>query len=150
RRGDIVQIDTGLILDGYCSDLSRVFSVGRPTPTARAIHQIVLEAQRRAIDAIRDGVKAKDVDAKARRWMWRKGYSKAFGHGTGHGLGLEIHEAPAVNARSDAVLRSGMVVTVEPGIYLPGWGGIRIEDVVVVRRDGCEVLTASPKEIAVV
>jgi len=149
QPGDMVQIDTGMVLQGYCSDLSRVFSVGRPTRRMRAIHQIVRDAQRRAIEAVRPGLKAKEVDARARRWIERKGYGKNFGHNTGHGVGLEIHEPPSLNPSNEEILREGMVITVEPGIYIPGWGGIRIEDVVAVRKDGVEILTAAPKQILV-
>ncbi len=150
KRGDIGQVDTGMRYQDYCSDLSRVFSVGRPTDKMRKIHKIVLDAQRKAIDAVRAGAKARDVDAKARDYIARKGYGKNFGHGLGHGVGLEIHEAPRIGGSSADVLETGMVITIEPGIYLPGWGGIRIEDVVVVRQNGCEILTTADKRIAVV
>lgn len=150
KRGDVLQVDTGLMFGNYCSDLSRIMSVGRPSEKLRKIHQIVVDAQRRAIDAIRPGAKAKDVDAKAREFIAKKGYGKNFGHGTGHGVGLEIHEPPTLRATSTDVLEEGMVVTVEPGIYLPNWGGVRIEDMVVVTNDGCENMTTAPKTIAII
>lgn len=150
KPGEIVQIDTGLIYTHYCSDLSRVLSVGRPTQKMRAIHRIVCDAQRRAIEAIRPGVRCAGVDARARDYIAKKGYGKNFGHGLGHGVGLEIHEAPTLRANSADVLEEGMVVTVEPGIYLPGWGGIRIEDMVVVTKDGCENLTTAQRRIALI
>jgi Xaa-Pro aminopeptidase len=147
-RGDIAQVDTGMLYRRYCSDLSRVFSVGRPSGKMRRIHSIVVDAQRKAIDAVRAGAKASDIDAKARDYIARKGYGRNFGHGLGHGVGLEIHEAPRISHSSPDVLEPGMIITIEPGIYLPGWGGIRIEDVVVVRQDGCEILTTANKRIA--
>ncbi len=150
QLGDIVQIDTGLIYHHYCSDLSRVMCVGRASQKLSAIHRIVVDAQRRAIEAIRPGVKASEVDARARDYITRKGYGKNFGHGLGHGVGLEIHEPPTLRATSTDVLEEGMVVTVEPGIYIPGFGGIRIEDMGVVTKDGFEDMTTSPREIIVI
>ncbi len=149
KRGDLVQIDTGMTVDHYCSDLSRVLCAGRPTEKMKRIHRIVLDAQRKAIDAIRAGVSSRKIDSIARGWIEKKGFGRCFGHGLGHGLGLEIHEEPRFNQSSDTILEEGMAMTVEPGIYLPGWGGVRIEDVVAVRADGCEILTAAAKEFAV-
>jgi len=150
KRGDVVQIDTGLIHEDYCSDLSRVLSVGRPSEKLKKIYQVVVDAQKRAIEAIRPGARACDIDARARDHITKKGYGKNFGHGTGHGVGLEIHEPPTLRASSIDVLEEGMVVTVEPGIYIPGWGGVRIEDMIVVTRDGYEDLTTAAKRIWVV
>jgi Xaa-Pro aminopeptidase len=145
--GDFVIFDLGVFVDGYASDMTRTVVVGRPTDRQRKIYGIVLEAQRRAIAKVRNGVAAKDVDAAARSWIEKKGYGKRFGHGTGHGVGLEIHEGPSVRATSEDALRTGMVVTIEPGIYIPGWGGVRIEDMVAVTRTGCKVLSSFPKRL---
>jgi Xaa-Pro aminopeptidase len=116
------------------------------SPKLERVYTVVLRAQERAIRAVRPGVKAHDVDAEARSVISRAGFGQFFGHGLGHGLGLQVHEAPALRQNSDTILEPGMVVTVEPGIYLPGWGGVRIEDDVLVTPDGHEVLTSVPKE----
>lgn len=148
ETGDLVVLDFGGVLDGYCSDLTRTVSVGPPSEDARRVHAAVLEAQRAAIAVVRPGVETSAVDRAARAVLEARGLGEAFGHGTGHGLGLEVHEEPRV-ARASASpdspsspLRVGMVVTIEPGAYLPGWGGVRIEDDVVVTSGGAEVLTA--------
>ncbi|MBN1867095.1 aminopeptidase P family protein [Candidatus Sumerlaeota bacterium] len=146
RRGQVLLIDMGVVLDGYCSDMTRVAFLGKPSATMRKIYDIVHDAQLRALDAVRAGRTGRQVDAVARRYVERKGYGKYFGHGLGHGVGLEIHEAPRLAKESGEVLEPGMIVTVEPGIYLPGVGGVRIEDMVIVRRDGCEILTQTPKD----
>jgi Xaa-Pro aminopeptidase len=112
------------------------------------VYRVVLTAQQRAIAAVRPGAGGKDVDAVARGAIAEAGFGDFFGHGLGHGLGLQVHEAPSLRPNSDSVLEPGMVVTVEPGIYLPGWGGVRIEDDVLVTPDGCEVLTSVAKELA--
>jgi Xaa-Pro aminopeptidase len=131
----------------YVSDLTRTLVTGKPTAKLKQIYEIVLRAQQAAIDAIRPGAKCIDVDKIARDVIGGAGYGKRFGHGLGHGIGLHVHEQPRFAPSSTDVLRPGMVVTVEPGIYLPGWGGVRIEDDVLVTRDGCEVLSASvPKQ----
>jgi Xaa-Pro aminopeptidase len=141
RPGDAVLFDWGARRDGYNCDLTRVVALDRMPPEIRAIYGVVLSAQRRAIDAVAPGVRCSEVDRAARSWITAKGYGEAFGHGTGHGVGLEIHEAPSFKARSAGRLRAGMVVTIEPGIYLPGVGGVRIEDMVLVTKDGHEVLS---------
>ena len=140
-------IDMGVRLNGYCSDMTRMVFASRPPAKLRAIYDVVLAAQLMGIAAVRAGRKGREVDAVARNYIEKKGYGKYFGHGLGHGVGLEIHEGPRLNQESDTVLEAGMVVTVEPGIYLPGVGGVRIEDVVIVREDGCEVLTKTTKEM---
>lgn len=147
RKGDLVIFDLGAVVDGYCSDMTRTFVIGRANERQRKVYRIVLDAQKRAISRIRDGAPAASVDRAARRWIESHGYGKRFGHGTGHGVGLEIHELPSLKAESRDVLRQGMVVTVEPGIYLNGWGGVRIEDMVLVKRGGRENLTAFPKRL---
>jgi Xaa-Pro aminopeptidase len=147
RTGRFLLLDFGLILRGYCSDMTRTLVIGKPTRRQREIFDLVLEAQLAAIGAVRAGVRARDVDGAAREVIRRAGHGDRFGHGTGHGVGLEIHEAPRVASTSRERLEAGMVITIEPGIYLPGFGGVRIEDMVVVRGDGAQILTQSPKEL---
>ena len=143
-----VLVDWGAVnAAGYKSDLTRVLVTGRISPKLAKIYRVVLNAQRRGIKAIRPGAWCRDVDAVARGVIEKAGYRKNFGHGLGHGLGLDVHEGPRLNQTSKEILKPGMVVTVEPGIYLPGWGGVRIEDDILVTRDGCEVLTSVPKDI---
>ncbi len=150
KSGDLVLVDCGCEVDGYCSDLTRTWVYGRiSAPWVEEIHRVTLEAQEAALAAVRAGVRAADVDAAARGVITRAGYGPRFGHGTGHGVGLEIHESPRLNPQSAAVLAAGMAVTIEPGIYLPGQGGVRIEDLVVVTEDGCDVLTTIPKQLQV-
>jgi len=145
-----VTFDFGAVYRGYNSDITRTVVMGQPEPKQREIYEIVLEAQMSAISAIKAGVRASAVDQAARAVIEKKGYGRCFGHSTGHGLGLNIHENPRLSAKDETILRPGMVVTVEPGIYLPGWGGVRIEDTVVVEDNGCRILTRSPKEKLVV
>ncbi|WP_456386772.1 M24 family metallopeptidase [Desulfolithobacter sp.] len=140
RTGDLVLIDMGLVLEGYCSDMTRTFVAGRPDRTFRERLRVVRRAQIAGMEAIRAGVTCREVDRAARQVIERAGYGEAFGHALGHGVGLAVHEEPRVSSRSKKKLRPGMVVTVEPGIYLPEWGGIRLENMVVVREDGCENL----------
>lgn len=150
ETGDIVLADCGCVLDGYCSDLTRTFVFGRiPGEWFADIYECVLRAQCAAVEAVCSGVAARSVDAAARDPITGAGYGERFGHGTGHGVGLEVHESPRLNAQSEAVLAAGMAVTVEPGIYIPGQGGVRIEDLVVVTRDGCTVVTALPKDLRI-
>jgi Xaa-Pro aminopeptidase len=157
--GELLLVDWGVSGRFYKSDLTRVldtrtnstFSATAGGPSGRAkleeVYAVVLRAQERALQAIRPGVAAQVVDAAARSAIAEAGYGDYFGHGLGHGLGLEVHEAPAVRPHSETVLEPGMVFTVEPGVYLPGWGGVRIEDDVLVTPDGCEVLTHVPREL---
>jgi Xaa-Pro aminopeptidase len=144
-------LDFGGVLDGYCSDLTRTVSVGAPTADARRLHAAVREAQQAAVEAVKPGVPASDVDAAARRLLESRGLGEAFGHGTGHGLGLDVHEEPRIGPpRADSPtvqLKPGMVFTIEPGAYVPGLGGVRIEDDVVVTESGCDVLTSVPREL---
>ncbi len=150
QTGDIVLIDCGCILDGYCSDLTRTFVFGRiPGEWFVEIYEITRIAQQSAVETTRAGVLASDVDAAARDTIAAAGYGERFGHGTGHGVGLEVHEAPRLNAESHTALKAGMAVTVEPGIYLPGRGGVRIEDLIVVTENGNDVLTRLPKELRI-
>ncbi|MEN6457721.1 MAG: Xaa-Pro peptidase family protein [Thermoguttaceae bacterium] len=144
---DFVLIDWGANEGLYNSDLTRVLVTGRISPKLERVYRVVLEAQKRAIDAIRPGVLAADVDNVARAHIAKAGFGRRFRHGLGHGLGMLVHEAPRLAVKSQTVLKPGMVMTVEPGIYLPGWGGVRIEDDVLVTRTGHEVLTHCPKEL---
>lgn len=141
-----VLIDWGANGGLYRSDLTRVLVTGKIPPKLQRVYEVVLKAQQQAIAAIRPGVVAADVDRVARDLISSAGFGRYFGHGLGHGLGLQVHEAPRLAANSRTVLKPGMVVTVEPGIYLPGWGGVRIEDDVLVTRTGHEVLTSVPKQ----
>lgn len=146
ETGDLVTLDFGAVYRGYHSDITRTVVVGELRPRQEDIYNIVLEAQKNAIASVKAGVRASEVDRAARDIIKKHGYGDYFGHGTGHGLGLNIHEAPRVSANDDTILQDGMAVTVEPGIYLPDWGGVRIEDTVLVTTDGCRVLTSSPKD----
>ncbi len=150
KKGDLITIDFGAVMSGYHADTTRVFSLGGPSPRGEKIYKIVLEAQMTALEAVKPGVSCGDVDRAARDVISGYGYGEAFGHGTGHGVGLDIHEAPRLGPGVKEELRPGMVVTVEPGIYLPRWGGVRIEDMVLVTERGKEVLTRSiTKELVV-
>ena len=147
KKGEFVVVDMGVLMDGYNSDETRTFVVGRATTRQSEIYGIVRDAQARALDAIRPGVKAGEVDAAAREHIRKSGYGKYFGHGTGHGVGLDIHEGPSIAPGNDEILVEGMVITVEPGIYIPGWGGVRIEDMVLVKKGGYELLTKTGKDL---
>lgn len=144
---DFTLIDWGVNEGLYMSDLTRIVVTGKISPKLRKIYGVVLKAQLAGIAAIRPGVTCEAVDQAARGVIAKAGFGKQFGHGLGHGTGLEIHEAPRLAQNQSRVLAPGMIVTVEPGIYFPGWGGVRIEDDVLVTRDGHEVLTSVPKEI---
>jgi Xaa-Pro aminopeptidase len=142
-----VVCDFGVILSGYCSDMTRTVYVGRPSDQARRIHQAVKDAQQAAVEVVRSGISVSEVDWAARKSLQKCGLAKYFTHSTGHGVGLEIHEAPRVAAGQTEILRPGMVITIEPGVYVPGKWGVRIEDMVVVTERGCEVLTPTSKEL---
>jgi Xaa-Pro aminopeptidase len=146
-ESDFTLVDWGVNSGLYMSDLTRIIVTGKISPKLRKIYGVVLKAQLAAIDAIRPGKTCEEVDAVARRIITRAGFGKAFGHGLGHGTGLMIHEAPRLAVGQKTKLRPGMIVTVEPGIYVPGWGGVRIEDDVLVTRTGHEVLTDVPKQL---
>ena len=148
RRGFVV-CDFGVILAGYCSDRTRTVHVGRPSGEARQLYEAVLEAQQAAIAVVRPGVTAAEVDGAARRVLRKRKLARFFTHSTGHGLGLEIHEVPRLAAGQTQNLEAGMVITIEPGAYVPGKWGVRIEDVVVVTSSGCEVLTPTDKELVI-
>ena len=139
--GDLVVVDFGVRLNGYCCDITRTFSPVKWDNASKEIYRVVLEAQRAALAVIGPGVKGSDVDAAAREVIERAGHGKHFGHGTGHGVGLEVHEQPVLSPRSGDTLQPGMVVTVEPGIYVENFGGVRIEDMVLVTETGREILS---------
>jgi Xaa-Pro aminopeptidase len=147
EEGELLLVDWGADEGLYKSDLTRVLVMGKISPKLRRVYGVVLDAQAQAIAAVRPGVTGHDVDAVARDFIAKAGFGRYFGHGLGHGLGLDVHEAPRLAAKIATVLKPGMVVTVEPGIYLPGWGGVRIEDDVLVTSHGCEVLTSVPKQL---
>jgi Xaa-Pro aminopeptidase len=149
RRGFVV-CDFGVILAGYCSDRTRTVHLGRPSGEARRLYEAVLEAQQAAIAAVRPGATAAEVDGAARRLLRKRKLARYFTHSTGHGLGLEIHEAPRLAEGQTQKLEPGMVITIEPGAYLPGKWGVRIEDVVLVTPSGCEVLTPTDKELVII
>ncbi|HVO55787.1 MAG TPA: Xaa-Pro peptidase family protein [Solirubrobacterales bacterium] len=149
-KGELVVFDMGAQLDGYCSDGTRTYATGDPGEEARAVYETVLEAQLASLDAVIAGTTGEDVDAVARKIIDDAGHAKHFGHGLGHGVGLEVHEAPRLSPKSDDVLAPGEVVTVEPGIYLPGKLGVRIEDFVVVTEDSFRNLSTLPKELTIV
>jgi Xaa-Pro aminopeptidase len=146
-NNELILIDMGCFQGGYASDMTRMVFLGRPNNKIRGMYQAVLEAQLAAIDAVRDGALARQVDSKARQVLKRRGLEKEFVHSTGHGLGLEIHEPPRLGKREETKLQAGMVVTIEPGVYIRGVGGIRIEDTVLVTANGCEILTPTTKEL---
>lgn len=146
-RNELVVLDFGCVVDGYCSDMTRTVSVGDPGDDARRVFDVVLESQRAGRHAVADGVACAAVDTASREVVDEAGFGELFTHGTGHGVGLEIHEAPRVAATASDTLAFGHVVTVEPGVYRPGVGGVRIEDTVVVTPHGAEPLTASSKEL---
>jgi Xaa-Pro aminopeptidase len=149
KRGDMVVIDWGAELDGYCSDCTRTVAAGEPGQQARSIYELVLEAQCAGLAAVKSGVGGRDVDGIARAVIDAAGHGLHFGHGLGHGVGLAVHEGPRLSQRSTDTLAPGNVVTVEPGVYVPGQFGVRIEDLVVATDNGCEVLTSVPKQLTV-
>lgn len=145
QYGDLVTIDFGVVFNGYNSDMTRTIVIGKPDKKQKDIYNIVLEAQLVGLDKIRAGLKASEIDNMVRTVIEQKGYGSYFGHSTGHGIGLEVHEKPRLSDSDETVLEDGMVVTVEPGIYIPKWGGVRIEDTVLVQKTGCKILCSSPK-----
>ena len=150
REGDFVTMDFGVLYKGYCSDMTRTVAVGYATEEMKKVYDTVLQAQLAGIAATKAGVTGKSVDAAARQVIEEAGFGEYFGHGYGHSLGLEVHESPNCNPREETVMQENMVCSAEPGIYLPGKFGVRIEDVVVFTADGCENITASPKILLIV
>lgn len=149
-RGELVVFDMGAKLDGYCSDGTRTFATGEPGDRAREVYETVLGAQEAALAAVAAGARGEALDALAREAIAAAGYGERFGHGLGHGVGLEVHEAPRLSQRSEDVLEAGEVATIEPGIYLPGELGVRIEELVAVTADGCRDLSGLPRELQLV
>jgi len=146
QAGQLLLFDFGARVEGYNSDITRTISVGAPTDQAAEIYDLVLRANCAAIEAAAAGKTGVEIDAVARDLIAAGGHGERFGHGLGHGIGLEVHEAPSLSPRSEDTLEPGMVVTIEPGVYIPGFGGVRIEDDVVITESGCEVITAFPKD----
>jgi Xaa-Pro aminopeptidase len=146
-RNELLLVDMGAVRDGYSSDMTRMAFLGRPGPKIRQLYRAVLEAQEAARAAVREGVTAEQVDRAARSVLKAHGLDRAFLHSCGHGLGLEVHESPRLGRGDRTRLKAGMAVTLEPGVYLQEFGGIRIEDTVVVARSGCEVLTPTPRKL---
>ncbi len=149
-RGELIVFDMGAQLDGYCSDGTRTYATGDPGEQGREVYEVTLKAQLASLEAVTAGAKGEDVDAVARKIIDEAGYGENFGHGLGHGVGLEVHEMPRLSPKADDVLAANEVVTVEPGIYLPGKLGVRIEDFVVVTEDGYRNLSSLPKELTIV
>ncbi len=149
EKGDFVTLDFGAYYKGYCSDMTRTVSVGEPSDKLKEIYDIVLESQLRCMDQIKPGMTGKEADAIARDYITEKGYGEYFGHSLGHGIGLEVHEGPGLSKNSDVVFEPGMIVTVEPGIYLQGIGGVRIEDDTIITEDSNETLIHSPKDLII-
>lgn len=149
EKGDMITLDFGCYYEGYVSDMTRTFALGDPGEKLKEIHQIVLEAQLKVIEAAKPGMSGIELDAVARDYIASFGYGEAFGHSTGHGIGLEIHEGPNVSFKAPKLFVPGNVITDEPGIYLPRIGGVRIEDDLLITATGNEVLTHSPKELII-
>lgn len=147
ERGDFLLMDFGAEVGGYCSDVTRTVVMGKASEEQRALYDIVREANARAARGVRAGMTGRDADAIARHYIDRAGFGELFGHSLGHGIGLEVHEAPRLARTADAALAEGAVVTIEPGVYRPGWGGVRIEDDVVLGADGPHILTDFPREL---
>lgn len=151
KKGELVTLDFGCIYNGFNSDMTRTFAVGNPNDEARKIYDIVLRSEQMGVRAARAGMTAKELDDVCRNEIIAAGYGDEFGHSTGHGLGIEVHEMPSVSVRGDKhILKAGTVVTIEPGIYLPGRCGVRIEDDVAITEKGCTVLTSSPRGLIIV
>ena len=147
ENGDFLTLDFGVVYDGYCSDMTRTIVIGEPNEKMKEIYNVVLKAQEAALKAVKPGISCYDLDKIARDIITEAGYGEYFGHGLGHGVGRVVHELPMVNFRSKEILKPGMVITDEPGIYIPNFGGVRIEDIILVTEDGYEVFSKSPKEL---
>ncbi len=149
QLGDLITLDFGCVLNGYCSDITRTVALGKISSRQKEIYNLVLEAQLLGLTAVGPSKTGKEVDAVVRDYFSSKDFGKYFGHGLGHGVGMEVHESPRLSPESEEELKLGMVVTVEPGLYIDGFGGVRIEDMVLVAKKGCQVLTKSSKELIV-
>jgi Xaa-Pro aminopeptidase len=147
--GDFITMDFGCVYQGYCSDITRTIALGKVDEKQETVYNLVRKAQEDALQAIKAGVTGSEIQAVAQNVFQDAGYGSFFGHGLGHSVGLEIHEEPRFSPKADEVIPENTVITVEPGLYLPNWGGVRIEDLVVVKKDGCINLTHSPKELII-
>jgi Xaa-Pro aminopeptidase len=150
QKGEFLTVDFGAVYQGYCSDITRTVILGEADNRQKEIYELVLAANYAGIEAVKPGLKGKEVDAVARNIIKKAGYGEFFGHGLGHAVGLSVHEGPNLNMREERTLKPGMIITIEPGIYIPDWGGVRIEDMVLITEQGCEVLTRSPKGLTVI
>ena len=149
EAGDFITMDFGAVVNGYCSDMTRTVAIHEVTEEQREVYNTVLEAQNKAFDMIRPGTPCIEIDQAARNHIYQRGYEGCFGHGLGHSIGVEVHESPCFNTRDHTLLQPGMILSVEPGIYLPERFGVRIEDMVHITADGFENLTASPKDLII-
>lgn len=149
RHGDMITFDFGAKVGGYCADMTRTVAFGEPSSEMKKVYEVVLEAQKRTQDAVKPGVGCREIDAVARDYIYAQGYEGRFGHGLGHSLGIDIHEDPRFSLLGTGVTKVGHVMTVEPGVYLPGVGGVRIENTVIVTEDGCRALTLPTRELII-
>lgn len=149
EQGDMITLDFGAYYKGYCSDITRTFAIGEPDPKMKEIYDIVLKAQIKAIDEIKPGLTVKEADALSRNYIEAKGYGEYFGHSLGHGIGLDIHEGPLLSQKASGHLQVNNCVTIEPGIYVDGLGGVRIEDDILITENGCEVFTKCTKDLII-
>jgi Xaa-Pro aminopeptidase len=148
QEGELITVDFGCKYQGYCSDFTRTFALGKTIdPKLQEIYQIVQQAQEKGIKSVKAGIKCSEVDQIVRNYIQEKGYGEYFIHSTGHGLGIEVHEEPGISTKDETILQTGMIITIEPGIYLPHLGGVRIEDDILVTGNGYELLTKSPREL---
>jgi len=147
KKGDMVKIDFGALYKGWRSDITRTFFVGKPSSKQKKIYRIVLEAQRRSILVVKAGVECREVDKAAREYIKKMGFGKYFIHSTGHGVGRKIHEQPKLSFGNHCKLKAGQVITIEPGIYIKGWGGVRVEDMVLVTKKGAVLLTSVSRKL---
>lgn len=150
EEGDFITFDFGCIYNGYCSDMTRTIAVGSISEEMKKVYDVVLTAQKMAIEKIKPGVVASDVDKCARNYITKMGYGRYFGHGLGHGVGRDIHEEPRLSPKGNKILNPGMIVTDEPGIYIENSFGVRIEDLILVTEDGCEIISKSPKDLIII
>lgn len=150
EKGEMVTLDFGCVYKGFCSDMTRTISVGEPSAEMKRIYEVVKRSQQMALDAAKSGITTKELDSVSRNYIYAEGFEGKFGHGLGHGLGIEVHEMPSVSQRMDMKLPENAVVTIEPGIYVEGLGGVRIEDDILITKNGCRVLNKSTKELIIV
>jgi Xaa-Pro aminopeptidase len=149
QHGEMVTLDFGCVYEGFCSDMTRTIAIGEPNDEMKKIYQIVFDAQQKALDAAKAGMTTKQLDNVAREYIKEKGFGENFGHGLGHGLGIEVHEMPSVSQRGEMMLVPESIVTIEPGIYVENLGGVRIEDDIILKENGCEIMNKSRKELII-